>query len=83
MIAGMCVRFTRRRRLNLVMKELAEMMPVGLFDWGPEPRYNIAPTQQVAAVRATADAGQREVVPLKWGLTVLGRSGRGSTGTWG
>jgi putative SOS response-associated peptidase YedK len=64
----MCARFTLRRRLNLVIKELAEMMPVGLFDFDPEPRYNIAPTQQVAAVRATADAGQRELVPLKWGL---------------
>lgn len=30
------------------------------------PRYNIAPTQQVAAVRAT-DAG-RELVLLRWGL---------------
>jgi putative SOS response-associated peptidase YedK len=64
----MCARFTLRRRLNLVMKELAEMLPVGLFDWDQPPRFNIAPTQQVAAVRATADAGQREVVPLKWGL---------------
>jgi putative SOS response-associated peptidase YedK len=64
----MCARFTLRRRLNLVMKELAEMLPVGLFDWDPPPRYNIAPTQQVAAVRATADAGARELVALKWGL---------------
>jgi hypothetical protein len=30
---AMCARFTLRRRLNLVMKELAEMLPVGLFDW--------------------------------------------------
>ena len=45
------------------------MLPVGLFDWHPEPRYNIAPTQKVAAVRATADAGGRDLVPLKWGLS--------------
>jgi putative SOS response-associated peptidase YedK len=64
----MCARFTLRRRLNLVMKELAEMLPVGLFDFDPEPAYNIAPTQKVAAVRATADAGKNELVPLKWGL---------------
>jgi putative SOS response-associated peptidase YedK len=64
----MCARFTLRRRLNLVMKELAKMLPVGLFDWDPEPRYNIAPTQQVAAVRITADAGKYELVPLRWGL---------------
>jgi putative SOS response-associated peptidase YedK len=39
-----------------------------LYDWDPPPRYNIAPTQQVATVRARADAGRRELVPLKWGL---------------
>lgn len=32
-----------------------------------EPRYNIAPTQYVAAVRATPDAG-RELAMLRWGL---------------
>jgi putative SOS response-associated peptidase YedK len=64
----MCARFTLRRRLNLVMKELAEMLPVGLFDFDPEPAYNIAPTQKVAAVRSTADAGKNELVPFKWGL---------------
>jgi putative SOS response-associated peptidase YedK len=63
----MCTRFTRCR-LNLVIKELAEMLPVGLFDWDQPPRFNIAPTLLVAAVRATADAGKNEVVPLKWGL---------------
>ncbi len=31
-----------------------------------EPRYNIAPTQQVAAVRATASG--RELAFLRWGL---------------
>jgi len=39
----MRARFTLRRLLNLVMKELAEMLPVGLFDFDPEPAYNIAP----------------------------------------
>src|SRR6476646_7459255 len=66
----MCARFTLRRRLNLVLQELAELMldEASLADWDPPPRYNIAPTQLVAAVRATADAGRRELVPLKWGL---------------
>jgi putative SOS response-associated peptidase YedK len=50
------------------MKELTETLPVGLFDWIQQPRYNIAPTQSVAAVRATADADHFELVPLKWGL---------------
>lgn len=32
-----------------------------------EPRYNIAPTQYLAAIRDTADAA-RELVMLRWGL---------------
>ena len=32
------------------------------------PRYNIAPTQPVASVRARADGGGREMVLLRWGL---------------
>ena len=32
-----------------------------------KPRYNIAPTQQVAAVR-NDDEGQRELIALRWGL---------------
>ena len=31
------------------------------------PRYNLAPTQPVLAIRAT-EAGQRELVALRWGL---------------
>ena len=37
----------------------------GSLDIGP--RYNIAPTQDIAAVRATGDEG-RELVALRWGL---------------
>lgn len=32
-----------------------------------EPRYNIAPTQDIAAIRNAGD-GQRELVMLRWGL---------------
>jgi putative SOS response-associated peptidase YedK len=32
------------------------------------PRYNIAPTQPVAAVRAAANSTNREMVLLRWGL---------------
>lgn len=32
-----------------------------------EPRYNIAPTQYIAAIRNSADAG-RELVMFRWGL---------------
>src|SRR4051812_34360542 len=65
----MCARYTLTRRLNLLVQEMVELMldEGVLYDWDP-PRYNIAPTQQVAAVRASADAGRRELVPLKWGL---------------
>jgi len=33
-----------------------------------EPRYNIAPTQPVAAVRMAAESAARELVLLHWGL---------------
>jgi putative SOS response-associated peptidase YedK len=33
-----------------------------------EARYNVAPTQEVAAVRADEDGGGRRFVRLKWGL---------------
>jgi len=32
------------------------------------PRYNIAPSQMVAAVRIPPGAGERELVTLRWGL---------------
>ena len=32
------------------------------------PRYNIAPTTQVAVVRSTGTGDGREIVPLRWGL---------------
>lgn len=32
-----------------------------------KPRYNIAPTQDIAAIRESAD-GERELVMLRWGL---------------
>jgi len=33
-----------------------------------EPRYNIAPTQEILAVRAEAKTGNREAAMLRWGL---------------
>lgn len=33
-----------------------------------EPRYNIAPTQDVLAVRVDAEVGEREAAALRWGL---------------
>lgn len=65
----MCGRFTRandyfsdRARQQKFLEQL------GLADAPPlEPRFNIAPTQDVAAVRAKAGDG-RELAMLHWGL---------------
>ena len=59
----MCGRFT----LILTTEMLAEIF--GLTELPRiEPRYNIAPSQQVAAIRTLADNEHREVAMLKWGL---------------
>jgi putative SOS response-associated peptidase YedK len=57
----MCGRFTLRTPLSKLVRQF------GVLDM-PElpPRYNIAPTQDVAAVRAVGDG--RELVLLRWGL---------------
>lgn len=63
----MCGRFTLKTPAPMI----AEMM--GLVDPSPrqldlfEPRYNIAPTQEIAVVR-TAEGGGREATPMRWGL---------------
>jgi len=58
----MCGRFTLRTPTNVLVQQF-------LFDTAPElsPRYNIAPTQEVAAVRLDEDR-QRELAMLHWGL---------------
>jgi putative SOS response-associated peptidase YedK len=58
----MCGRFT----MTVSAKDVADLF--GLADV-PDlaPRYNVAPTQPVAAVRAAAD-GQRSLGLLRWGL---------------
>jgi putative SOS response-associated peptidase YedK len=59
----MCGRFTLRARLNAIAKAFE------VFDV-PElpPRYNVAPTQQVLAIRAADGTGKREAALLRWGL---------------
>jgi putative SOS response-associated peptidase YedK len=61
----MCGRFTLRSRLNLLLQQFAldSHEDRDLLD----PRYNIAPTQDVLAVRSRA-AGQRELARFRWGL---------------
>lgn len=60
----MCGRFTLRAPPSVVAAQF------GLLDT-PEwaPRFNIAPTQPVAAIRALpSDAARRQLVWLRWGL---------------
>ena len=58
----MCARYTLRTKLNLLLSQFAaETAELEL-----SPRYNIAPTQQVAAVRLNGE--RRELVSLRWGL---------------
>jgi putative SOS response-associated peptidase YedK len=58
----MCGRFT-------LIKAPAEVAEHFHLDGTPalEPRYNVAPTQQVFALRSTGESA-REGVFLKWGL---------------
>ena len=59
----MCGRFTLRTPPEQLatLFELPEVPTV-------EPRYNVAPTQPVAAVRENPGTGQREMTFLNWGL---------------
>jgi putative SOS response-associated peptidase YedK len=57
----MCGRFT----LTLDPGELKEDLNLGEITFDYQPRYNIAPTQPVAAVR---DAQTRNIELLRWGL---------------
>ena len=62
----MCGRFTQHSKLELIKKILAG--EVRLYDYDYVPSYNIAPTQNVLAVRISPKDNQREVMPLYWGL---------------
>lgn len=59
----MCGRFT------LTSPDSGIAAQFSLLDLPPlEPRYNIAPTQPVAAVRMAAEGAARELAMLQWGL---------------
>ncbi len=61
----MCGRFTLRAPASVVAEQFS------LFEVEPfTPRFNVAPTQTVAAVRIAPEGGnmQRELVWLRWGL---------------
>jgi len=59
----MCGRFTLRTPASELVRHF-------LLDAAPDlaPRYNIAPTQPVAAVRRARPGLQRELAMLRWGL---------------
>jgi putative SOS response-associated peptidase YedK len=61
--ADMCGRFT----LTVSGAEVAEWF--GLAE-APllQPRYNVAPTQPVAVIRAAADGAGRQAALVRWGL---------------
>jgi putative SOS response-associated peptidase YedK len=59
----MCARFT----LVTPAEELAEAFQLEEIP-SLEPRYNIAPTQPIAAVRRDERRGKREFTSLRWGL---------------
>ena len=61
----MCGRFTLRAPASVVAQQLG-LLEVPLL----EPRYNVAPSQTVAAVLVAAAAGapRRELAWLRWGL---------------
>src|SRR3989339_689208 len=62
----MCGRFTLRAPASVVAEQFS------VFEVEPfTPRFNIAPTQSVAVVRARPDdsqQSQRELVWMRWGL---------------
>ena len=59
----MCGRFTQTASPEVLAQQFALTDPP-LFT----PRYNIAPTQQVATIRLNPDSAKRECVMLRWGL---------------
>ncbi|MBN1659050.1 MAG: SOS response-associated peptidase [Anaerolineae bacterium] len=59
----MCGRFTLATPVEDLVKQFSIAEVAGI-----EARYNIAPSQAVAAVREEKDKGGRELVWLQWGL---------------
>ncbi len=59
----MCGRFTQTATPEVIAEQFHLDEPP-LF----KPRYNIAPSQQVVAIRLNAETAKRECVMLRWGL---------------
>jgi putative SOS response-associated peptidase YedK len=59
----MCGRFTLRAPASTIAEQF-QVLDIQTF----EPRFNVAPTQPVAAVRLPPESGRRQFAWLKWGL---------------
>src|SRR4051794_185065 len=62
----MCGRFTLRMPLTVLSKQFQFDLDAALADAGP--RYNIAPTQTVLAIRQIEQGARRELTKFFWGL---------------
>src|SRR5262245_8950545 len=62
----MCGRFTLRTKLTVLAKQFEFDLDSAFAK--VRPRYNIAPTQDVLAVRQPEQGAKRELVALRWGL---------------
>ena len=60
----MCGRFT----MTVVPEFLLGHFEIETIPIVMEPRYNVAPTQVIPAVRIPAPGAARELAPLRWGL---------------
>lgn len=60
----MCGRFTQTASLQSIIEQFNVDEPLPLF----KANYNIAPTQNIVAIRLKTESAQRECVLLKWGL---------------
>jgi putative SOS response-associated peptidase YedK len=64
----MCGRFTLRTPMNEVARAF-DLSPGTLERGGGwRPRFNIAPSQEIAAIRRDAEGGARRMAWLQWGL---------------
>ena len=62
----MCGRYTlSTSSLNKLLAQFAAELPKEITY---RPRYNIAPSQRVLAVRQIKQGAKRELIELRWGL---------------
>src|ERR1700683_3649018 len=66
----MCGRFTLRRDYERIRHDLGVETGGGSIIF--EPRYNIAPTDQVPILHLS-EHGQRQLAPMVWGIATVAR----------